>query len=502
MAKRNLNIEGINYSSIGKAAKAFGLDPGLVHGRLGRGWKVEEAFELVNRPEKKAARRKPVSVKTPRGVREFSTVKEAALEYGLDPKLVRARLTAYGWSVEKALGIVPPDRGKAHNRKPVQFSIDGKEHSYASVTEAAKAMGLSEFLVFGRLNARGWTIEQALELVPLPEHTKTCYGYIYLVTNLVNGKQYVGQTMRTVADRWENHVLQSTQEETQRNRNSLAQAILDFGIPVFSVRQIDTASTHAELNKLERYWIKKSNTVSPHGYNLNKGGGGVSKGQPITVRGVKYPSISDAAREHNLKDRLVLDRLRYGWEIEQALDLTPPPESHKYSGRSVSINVENKKLTFVSIGELAGYFSLPTATVMQRIVKLGWTPEQAVGLVSPKKWVHPMHAITIRICGKDRKFLSRADAAAQYGFNRWATVEKRLGRGWSIEQAFGIEPPPKNKFEARKVKVLFNGREVTYNSQSEAARTHGISFKKVSARRKLGWTYEEALGIVPRIWHE
>jgi hypothetical protein len=496
VAKQSIKIRCVDYSSITAAAKAFDLNPKLVQGRLNSGWELHEAFELIERPTRKPARRSPISVKTPQGVKEYSSIKEAALEYGLDPRVVRARLTTHGWSVEKALGLVPPDRRKAHNRKKVEFNLKGKKYTYESVSAAAKAMGLSEFLVFGRLNARGWTIEQALELVPPPAHTKTCYGYIYLVINLVNGKQYVGQTMRTVEDRWETHI-QSAKKETQRGKHSLAQAILDFGISAFSIRQMDTASTHSDLNRLERYWIKKSNTLAPYGYNLNRGGSGVSKGQPVIVNGVKYCSISDAAREYNLKDRLVLDRLRYGWEIEQALELKPAPESHKYAGRSISLSVENKELTFESIGGLARYFNLSTAIVMQRIVKLNWTPEQAVGLVS-KKWVHPMHAITLKISGEDRHFFSKADAAAQYGFNHWATVEKRISRDWSLEQALGIDAPPKNKFETKEVKVLIEGVEVTYSSQSEAARTHGISFKKISARRNLGWTYEEALEIVPR----
>lgn len=32
------------------------------------------------------------------------------------------------------------------------------------------------------------------------------HGYIYLVTNQVTGKEYIGQTTRTLEERWKQHV--------------------------------------------------------------------------------------------------------------------------------------------------------------------------------------------------------------------------------------------------------------------------------------------------------
>ena len=31
-------------------------------------------------------------------------------------------------------------------------------------------------------------------------------NYIYLITNKINGKQYVGQTIRTIEERWKGHI--------------------------------------------------------------------------------------------------------------------------------------------------------------------------------------------------------------------------------------------------------------------------------------------------------
>ena len=495
--RKPITIRGEEYPSITEAARYYNLSPKMVQGRLRDGWSVEEAFGLRQRKERLPARRRPISVKTNSGTLSYATVKEAAIDHQLDPKVVRTRISTYGWSPEQALGISPPPERKAHNRKAVSFELGGKSYEYESVTHAAKAHDLNEFLVLGRMNARGWTIEQALELDPPPEHTKYCYGYIYLIENSASGKRYVGQTMRDVKERWESHLLSAEQKPT-KNPRSLAYTIQVDGPDAFSITQIDIAKTRDELNRLERYWIRKLETMAPAGYNISRGGSGKNSGQPVTVNGITYESVSDAAREHDLKDRLVLDRLRYGWTIEQALDLELPPESHKYSGRSILVNTKSGPIEFDSIGELARHFGLPVQRVMQRLVKLDWTPEQAVDLEAPERWTHPDHALELSIYGETHHFASGQEAAEQYGIKRWSTVKRRINKGWRIEQALGLEAPPPNKMAPKEIEVEVDGRKVIYRTQTEAAKAHNIDFRRVSARRKLGWSWEEALEIISR----
>lgn len=497
MAKRKITINGMTYPSLKEAAKYFGVNPLKVSNRLRMGWGIDEAFELKKRIPPKCKRGNPISVMTSKGLKHYESVKEAADSFGLDARTVRARLTVYGWSPEMALGLVQPKKRKVHNRIPVDIIVEGVRYKYPSVSEAAKAMDLSEFLVFCRMNRDGWSIEEALELVPPQEHTKKCYGYIYVATNTINGKQYVGKTMRNVENRWKEHVLFANQE-TEVNKNSLSAAIVKYGDDAFSFLQVAKALTYAELNKLERYWIKKLNTIFPKGYNLTRGGSGLSFGLPIMVDGINYPSIADAARKYGFKDSLIPERLRYGWSVEQAFELVPPPETHKFTGRNIEVNTGKNVLKFNSIADMARHFDLPFPRVLQRLVRLNWTPEEAVGLAPPRKWVHPKHSLTLTINGKVRHFRSRSEAAKKYGFKRWETIRKRLKRGWSLEQALGINASPENKYKQKKIRVVINGKEVVYNSQIEAAEAYGISFKKVSARIKLGWSFEEALGIVPR----
>jgi len=87
-------------------------------------------------------------------------------------------------------------------------------------------------------------------------------GIIYIATNAVNGKQYVGQT-RDFSRRVKWHL------NSSRNTH-FGHAIKKYGKAAFEFQQFQYPVE--ELNKWEQYWIKELNTVSPNGYNLTSGG--------------------------------------------------------------------------------------------------------------------------------------------------------------------------------------------------------------------------------------
>jgi len=102
-------------------------------------------------------------------------------------------------------------------------------------------------------------------------------GVIYLVTNTVNGKQYVGLTRRTVAARWAQHVT------TAKNpRSYFHRAIAKYGASAFRVSEYASAVCIDTLADLERDVILQ---VAP-AYNQTNGG-------EITI-GRKY---DDATKE-------------------------------------------------------------------------------------------------------------------------------------------------------------------------------------------------------------
>jgi len=92
---------------------------------------------------------------------------------------------------------------------------------------------------------------------------------IYLIRNLLNGKAYVGQTVKTVEERWRRHCWPCSSQTNM----PIVLALQKYGKKNFSVSVIDTATSQEELNQKEKWWAHQLSTFSPTGYNLRAGGG-------------------------------------------------------------------------------------------------------------------------------------------------------------------------------------------------------------------------------------
>ena len=87
---------------------------------------------------------------------------------------------------------------------------------------------------------------------------------IYVITNLITGTQYVGQS-KDAKKRFNAH-------KKAKDNTLLHQAIITYGADVFELEVLD--SQVENFNEREKYWIKKLNTMYPNGYNMTKGGEG------------------------------------------------------------------------------------------------------------------------------------------------------------------------------------------------------------------------------------
>jgi hypothetical protein len=116
---------------------------------------------------------------------------------------------------------------------------------------------------------------------------------IYRVTNMINGKQYIGQTSRTLEKRWIEHCSASS------GCVALHNAILKYGRENFKVEQIDIALDQVELDYKEIKYIELYNTLAPNGYNLTKGGD-----YKKDMRGEHNPMYGKKRPEVGLKNKL------------------------------------------------------------------------------------------------------------------------------------------------------------------------------------------------------
>ena len=92
--------------------------------------------------------------------------------------------------------------------------------------------------------------------------------YIYKITNIVNGKVYIGQTIRPVKDRFHRHICDAINHTIDTH---LTRAINKYGKENFVWEIIDTAESREELTQKEEYWIRFYDACHK-GYNTARGG--------------------------------------------------------------------------------------------------------------------------------------------------------------------------------------------------------------------------------------
>lgn len=116
--------------------------------------------------------------------------------------------------------------------------------------------------------------------------TQNYIGYVYLTTNLVNGKQYVGQHLATEFD-------------TKYKGSGLLflKALNKYGWDNFKCEIICWCNTQEELNYREQCEIAFHCCFSPNGYNLKYGG---SRGR---LRKESRFKIGETFKQHYVKEK-------------------------------------------------------------------------------------------------------------------------------------------------------------------------------------------------------
>ena len=112
-------------------------------------------------------------------------------------------------------------------------------------------------------------------------------GYIYKLTNTLNGKAYIGQTVKKLETRINHHF-------NHKRCPALHNAIQKYGRDAFTLEILHEA-LDIFLDDLEVAEINKHNTLAPNGYNI-EGGGNANKVLSDQTR----QKISDALKGKTL----------------------------------------------------------------------------------------------------------------------------------------------------------------------------------------------------------
>lgn len=112
---------------------------------------------------------------------------------------------------------------------------------------------------------------------------------IYLLTNKVNGKIYIGQTSVGLEERWRGHCSSAVSGSNYHLHN----AIRKYGPDAF-IKEVLEHTTVVEVNDREIYWIAELQ-AREHGYNMTDGGEGMRGWSPSEDTRIKI-SLANKGR--------------------------------------------------------------------------------------------------------------------------------------------------------------------------------------------------------------
>jgi len=112
-------------------------------------------------------------------------------------------------------------------------------------------------------------------------------GIVYKITNLINGKLYIGMTIKNLNERFKKHLQSST---AKNPKYVIHKAIKKYGIKNFKIEQIDTFDTTVAGIEKEKYYIKRYETFGS-GYNMTEGGDG-TWGHKLSKESIKKIQIA------------------------------------------------------------------------------------------------------------------------------------------------------------------------------------------------------------------
>ena len=81
-------------------------------------------------------------------------------------------------------------------------------------------------------------------------------GIVYKITNIIKSMIYVGQTTKTLSQRWTEHVYDSVGKRRRKHNSYLHLAIEKYGKENFTAEVLNYCVNKKSLDDVERFYIK------------------------------------------------------------------------------------------------------------------------------------------------------------------------------------------------------------------------------------------------------
>lgn len=369
----------------------------------------------------------------------FSSIKAAAAHFDVNYGTVLKRL-AQGVPSEQAFVSKRPPRKEG---VPKPCEILGQK--FKSHQERNEYFGLGDRsidLIEKRLG-RGWNEEQAVGIAPPPSRSVDRNGIpkaaqyksykeidgkiypdapngcfrLYVIKNISNDKEYIGITIQDLRSRLRGHISEAF---TAKSISKFHRAIRKYGPSKFEISLIrNDAKDYKELAQQEIDEIASRNAIEL-GYNTGFGGE-IGTAKNITIQDKTFPS----------------------WTVA------------------------------------ADYFGIDPRNFSQRITKLGWSPEEAAGLIQREKYQQVEIKLGLHT------FANFKEAAKFYSIDYKTAFARKQG-GWTLKQVFGLAPPPNEKQIQKKLTVKGH----SFESQAAFARFLDVSPSYITKLRNKRMSYE------------
>lgn len=135
---------------------------------------------------------------------------------------------------------------------------------------------------------------------------------IYKITNNINHKIYIGQTIDNLESRWYHHCWAAN----RYNENYFHHAINKYGPESFIVEPLCSALSRKNLNDLERYFIELYGSFGKNGYNSRVSGSKDSCSQEtrkkLSDAFKRNPRKSFLGKKHTKETKKKMSKIRKG----------------------------------------------------------------------------------------------------------------------------------------------------------------------------------------------